>query len=50
MAPAMLIVVNAEAPRNHLQVFNPPIARIPSHFRDQFGRVRHIVMVSLAVP
>jgi len=46
----MLIVVDAHATRNHLQILDSPIARIAPHLGDQFRRVRHDYMVSPAVP
>ena len=39
MACSVLIVIDAQAARNHLQIVDPPIARIPPHFGDQFRRV-----------
>jgi hypothetical protein len=39
MACPMLIVIDAQAARDHLQILNPPIARIPPHFGGKFRRV-----------
>jgi hypothetical protein len=35
----MLIVIDAQAARDHYQILDPPIARIPPHFSDKFRRV-----------
>jgi len=35
----MLIVIDAQASRDHLQTLDPPTARIPPHFSDKFRRV-----------
>jgi hypothetical protein len=50
MACPVLVVIDAQAARDHLQILDPPIARIPPHFGDKFRRVRHTQMVSQAVP
>jgi hypothetical protein len=39
MTRSVLIVIDAQAPRDHPQIFDPPIARIPPHFCDKFRRV-----------
>jgi hypothetical protein len=46
----VLIVIDAQAARDHFQILDPPIVRIPLHFGDKFRRVRHTQMVSRAVP
>ena len=50
VAGSMLIVIDAHTMRNNLQILDPPVARIPPHVGNQFCRVRHNYMVSLAVP
>ena len=39
VACPVLIVIDAQAARDHLQILDPPIARIPPHFGDKFRRV-----------
>jgi hypothetical protein len=39
VACPMLIVIDAQAARDHYQILDPPIARIPPHFSDKFRRV-----------
>lgn len=39
MTGAMLIVIDAQAARDDLQIVNPPIARIPSHFCQELRGV-----------
>ena len=50
MAGPMLIVIDAQAVRDDLEVLNSPVARIPAHFGDEFSRVRHTYMVPPAIP
>ncbi len=38
-ACSVLIMIDAQATRDHLQILDPPIARIPPHFGDQLRRV-----------
>jgi hypothetical protein len=35
VARSVLIMIDAKVARNHLQILDPPIARIPPHFGDQ---------------
>jgi len=35
----MLIVLDAQTARDHLQILDPPVTRIPPHFGDKFRRV-----------
>jgi hypothetical protein len=39
VACSVLIMVDAQAARDHLQILDAPITRIPAHFGDQFRRV-----------
>jgi hypothetical protein len=41
VAGPLLIVIDTHAAGDNLQILNPPIARIPLHFRDELRRVRH---------
>jgi hypothetical protein len=46
----VLVVIDAQAVGNNLQILNPPVAWITPHFGDELRRVRHNYMVSQAVP
>lgn len=50
VACPLLIVIDAQAVRDHLQILDPPIERTPAHFCDKFRSVRHRRLVSHAVP
>ena len=39
VACSMLIMIDAQATRDHFQILDPPIARIPPHFSDKLRRV-----------
>ena len=39
VARSVLIMIDPQVAGDHLQVLNPPIARIPTHFGEKFRRV-----------
>lgn len=46
----VLAVIEAMLGGNHLQIIDMPVVRTSSHFGENFLRVGHKTMVSLAVP
>jgi hypothetical protein len=50
MTSPVLIVIDAHAAGDSLQIVNPLVSWIPLHLGDNFRRIRHNLMVSRAVP